>query len=264
MKILKAIGGVFVKIWRWIKNTAWVQPLLIVGTIFGVIFLIPTISNGIRNLIDSSNSADTFYRSFKKSMEGGVKSDADRLLLNYRDYKDSKADIPDKEKKFFLMFTASGNEDAKNLKEGFEILRNNWRGNYKPVDGLDFNFYTIYTDETTTETKKFNSAFSQFIEREIWFLDEASQAGKDSEYRTVLGSESDNYVKSLDSLADPDPENFKTPTLILVDWSNIVTPDKEGITEVVFDVKGSNGWEKAETLLDCWNHTGDFSINPAD
>ena len=42
MIILKAIGAFFVKIWRWIKDTAWVQPLLIVGAIFAAlgVFLI--------------------------------------------------------------------------------------------------------------------------------------------------------------------------------------------------------------------------------
>ena len=38
MKILKAIGAFFARIWRWIKETAWVQPLLIVGAIFAIIF----------------------------------------------------------------------------------------------------------------------------------------------------------------------------------------------------------------------------------
>ena len=38
MAILRAIGRFFAKIGRWIRDTAWVQPLLIVGAIFGLIF----------------------------------------------------------------------------------------------------------------------------------------------------------------------------------------------------------------------------------
>ena len=49
-KILSAIGGFFVKIGRWIANTAWIQPLLIVGGIFAVIFSIPYIKQGFENL----------------------------------------------------------------------------------------------------------------------------------------------------------------------------------------------------------------------
>ena len=50
MKFLKILDTPFVKLWGWIKDTAWVQPLLIVGCIFGVIFSIPYISKGIQNL----------------------------------------------------------------------------------------------------------------------------------------------------------------------------------------------------------------------
>ena len=44
MKILKVIATPFVALWRWIKETAWVQPLLIVGCIFAVIFSIPCLN----------------------------------------------------------------------------------------------------------------------------------------------------------------------------------------------------------------------------
>ena len=50
MKILRAIGHFFAKIGRWIANTAWVQPLLIVGGIFAIIFSIPYIKRGFENL----------------------------------------------------------------------------------------------------------------------------------------------------------------------------------------------------------------------
>ena len=42
MVVLRAIGGFFARIGRWIKETAWIQPLLIVGAIFAVIFAIHT------------------------------------------------------------------------------------------------------------------------------------------------------------------------------------------------------------------------------
>ena len=47
-KFFIAIGRFFKKIWEWIKSTAWVQPLLIVAIIFGVIFSINTITNAIK------------------------------------------------------------------------------------------------------------------------------------------------------------------------------------------------------------------------
>ena len=38
MVVLRAIGNFFARIGRWIRDTAWVQPLLIVGGIFAIIF----------------------------------------------------------------------------------------------------------------------------------------------------------------------------------------------------------------------------------
>jgi hypothetical protein len=70
MKILKAIGAFFARIWRWIKETAWIQPLLIVGAIFAVIFSIPYFSSWISSLgIGSEN----YYSVHKRSLEGELK-----------------------------------------------------------------------------------------------------------------------------------------------------------------------------------------------
>ncbi|MCQ2795286.1 MAG: hypothetical protein MJ214_03675 [Bacilli bacterium] len=265
MKILKAIGGVFVKIWRWIKNTAWVQPLLIVGAIFGVIFSIPAISNGIQGLINGANSADTFYHNFQKSMEGDKTSAADTLLEHYFTYEEKRAKDdsfmpPEEEKKFFLMFTASNNAETKEIKAGFETLRDNWGSLYKPADERNetFRLYTIFTDESTSSTTPYENAFSQFLGRNYSFFEKASERGFDSNYYINKKITDDD----LNNLATPGPDNFKIPTIILVDWTNAATPDKAGITEVMFDDPGSTAYERANLLYDCWNCKGDFSNNP--
>lgn len=63
-KILSAIGRFFKAIWNWIKNTAWVQPLLIVGAIFGLIMSIRPISNWISQ-ITNVETTSTFYNDHK-------------------------------------------------------------------------------------------------------------------------------------------------------------------------------------------------------
>ncbi len=68
MIILKAIGAFFVKIWRWIKDTAWVQPLLIVGAIFAVIFSIPYITDWANSF--NLTSTNSFYNAQKRNLEG--------------------------------------------------------------------------------------------------------------------------------------------------------------------------------------------------
>ncbi len=68
MNILKAIGGFFTKLWRWIKETAWVQPLLIVGAIFAVIFSIPKITGWVESW--GLGSASRYFAEYQQSLEG--------------------------------------------------------------------------------------------------------------------------------------------------------------------------------------------------
>ena len=64
-KVLSALGQFFVRIGRWIKDTAWIQPLLIVGVIFAIIFSIPSIVDGINSINDRRNSAQEYYKKFQ-------------------------------------------------------------------------------------------------------------------------------------------------------------------------------------------------------
>ena len=82
MGILRAIGRFFAKIGRWIRDTAWVQPLLIVGGIFAIIFSIPYIVDGVKAALDSGNASETFYYNHRLSLNGSEKeeSDADKLI----------------------------------------------------------------------------------------------------------------------------------------------------------------------------------------
>ena len=76
MVVLAAIGAFFKKIWDWIRNTAWVQPLLIVGIIFGVIFSIPAIVNAIKDAQEESDATENYYHQYQLTLEGGKDSDA--------------------------------------------------------------------------------------------------------------------------------------------------------------------------------------------
>lgn len=262
MKILKSVGAFFVAIWRWIKNTAWVQPLLIVGVIFGVIFSIPAITKGIQGLVDNSNSSQKYLEGYQKSLEGGESSDADKLFINYKKYEDydeeQRKTIPNNEKKFFLYFCKSSDADLTNVKTAFETLKDNWGKNklYVPNDGLDFNLYTIFTDEDTNESKPNNSAFAQFLTRRTSFFENVSDVGQKSNY-FINGKITKEQCEKLESGEESD---FTTPTIILVDWvkSNDTDEYCEGISQVMFSVPGDNENLRASLLLDCWNGKGDF------
>ena len=87
MKFLKIIATPFIRIGRWIKETAWVQPLLIVGCIFAVIFSIPYIVRGIQNLSSGEDDNMAYYNDRKISMLGAYdrKGDAYDFLTSFEE-----------------------------------------------------------------------------------------------------------------------------------------------------------------------------------
>ena len=128
----------------------------------------------------------------------------------------------------------------------------------QPVNpGEEFRLYTIFTDEKTTSTTPNESAFSKFLYNRYSFFETASQVGFESDYYLNKKITDDD----LNNLATPSPDNFKIPTIILVDWTAYekVTPEKAGITQVMFDVPGDTPTTRAELLYDCWNCKNDFT-----
>ena len=102
-KFFKAIGNFFVKIWNWIRDTAWIQPLLIVGLIFGVIFSIPSISKGIKNLSDNSGKYAFINKNTMRSDE----------LLKYESEK----------KDFLLVLVEEECENCTVAEKGFKYFK---------------------------------------------------------------------------------------------------------------------------------------------
>lgn len=258
MIVLKAIGAFFVKIWNWIKETAWVQPLLIVGLIFGVIFSIPSIVNGITALNDDLNSDENFYRGYQKSLVDNTASEADKLTNYIWDRTEgnevSASDKATYGDKFFLVYVASDCDACKTAREGFEVLRDNFGSSYQPDDKLDFKMYTIFADEVTSDTTTTQTAFVQYMIRFSYFFEEAAGVGYASDYY-LNGKISDTDLGHVENI---DPDDFTTPTIMLVDFTE--TSPEQGVSEIMFSVSGDNSYKKAELLLDCWNHSGDFKI----
>ena len=130
MVVFRAIGAFFARIWRWIKETAWIQPLLIVGIIFGVIFSIPSIVNGITNLVEQINSSESYYHRFEKSLVNGADSDADKLtvsVLSVMDDASKKDDVVSTYgEKFFIMYVSNDCASCKEAREGFETFESDF------------------------------------------------------------------------------------------------------------------------------------------
>ena len=68
MVVLRAIGRFFARIGRWIRDTAWVQPLLIVGGIFAIIFSVPYITSWVKTWGTTTSESEKFYQNTKLSL----------------------------------------------------------------------------------------------------------------------------------------------------------------------------------------------------
>mgnify|MGYP003294177329 FL=1 len=279
MVIIAAIGAFFKKIWDWIRQTAWIQPLLIVGLIFGVIFSIKPIVDAVKASSNSRKAASTFYFKYQNSLAGGKDSKADQITYKLEEVMNSArgsvdtSNIVNKDGKpiykFFLMYVAETCENCEAAKDGFDVLSKEMGSDiFKANDGYDFNLITVFADEETDETEENKTAFVKYLERHQSFFEQCGSTAYETAYYTNKPlSDTD-----LEYLETSDPDNFLTPTILLVELDN---PSKKledqphgfdggfppGVTEVMFGVEGDSAHDKARTLLDCWNHEGKFCYN---
>jgi hypothetical protein len=263
---MKPIGRFFGKIfgglWNWIKETAWVQPLLIVGTIFAIIFSIPTITEWVNGIAENFNSPESYYRNFQKKLDGEENSEAQELIDSMM------ADSDEFGEKFMLIFVQADCQFCKDAQPGIKELNDNTSRYYgtQEVDSIvpvseeqfgEFKFYTIFTDESydypedTTTTP-----FERFLQRNIDFLERTAEVARNSAYR-VNNQISDASIESLES---GETNAISTPTVIMYDLSDN-SPEDGGISELLISIPGANLYDKAVTLSDAWMHRNLFSID---
>ena len=273
MAVLAAIGRFFKKIWDWIKQTAWIQPLLIVGIIFGVIFSIKPIVDAAKRSSEKRKAASTFYYNYQLTLEDGKESKADKLTYKLEEVMNGTSGTVDisevKNKdgeqmyKFFLMYAAETCENCESAKEGFDVLKEQMGSDiFKVNDGLPFNLVTIFADEETSETEENKTAFVKYLERHQSFFEEAGA----NAYETAYYANKPLSDTDLEYLETSDPDNFLTPTILLIELDRPGVDGghgydggfRAGVTEVMFGVEGESAFDKAQTLLDCWNHEGKF------
>lgn len=257
MVVLAAIGAFFKKIWDWIRNTAWVQPLLIVGIIFGVIFSIPAIVNAIKDAQEESEATENYYHQYQLTLEGGKDSDADKAteLITIATEKASEENVKavkDKigAEKFFFVIVEDDCSNCANAKYGFDYLQKNW-DSYGQKD--EFKLVSIFADEYTSEQTADKTGFAQYLERRTSFFELAGEAAYATDF-FELGGIKDEEIQNIIQ-ADVN----LSPTLLLIDFSE--SSPQVGISEVMVGVQGETDKEKADFLLHCWNHTDEFSIN---
>lgn len=271
MVVLRAIGRFFAKIGRWIRDTAWVQPLLIVGGIFALVFSIPYITSWVKSWSDKGPEDEAYYSKFNLAMSE-TKDDesgkANQLFTYLKDRAAGKANdeqIKQWGDKFFVAFVQEDCAGCEANYTGFEYAQKNWNKNgYDIKDGNKFAFYTIEIDKKDDED---NNVFQKFFfdEYDVIF-EESSSSALESNYATNI-SDTSTYKSELTKMETSD--TFASPTVYLIDFTNDAPEytNKYGISEVMFTYEGSakggadksTSQAKAQTIVDAWNHAGIFS-----
>ena len=266
MKVLRAIGAFFAKIGRWIANTAWIQPLLIVGGIFGIIFSIPYIKQGIENAQKDTTDYDyEYYKS--KSLGLATDGRADKLLGYLENEEFSK--INDEfGTKFFLTFVKKDCAYCKESVEGFKYLEANYKSldiTTKPV------IYSVLVDKKNDDDEYM--AQKLFDEHNDYFNNLAGDYGENDKYvlyENVPSKKSDyqDKIKKLPEACTADGEGIDTPLTLMYDYAAYEAGkfSTSGVTAVLFNYVDlvsetqsvTNKFTKATVLRDCWNYGNVF------
>lgn len=294
MILLKAIGAFFAKIWRWIKETAWVQPLLIVGAIFAIIFSIPYITKWAQSF--SGEGSGQFFKNYDVSInneefvQDKIVTDGDKLaqsLYTYttKAYEDANARATKAEdyktitdtygEKFFLVFYKKDNSSSDNIESGLRYLKENWNNSSYNLSANDdtnlkFNLWAIDTtyvsdnDSDYTITIGGQSAFNRFLYTNSKLFSAAGPELYKASYRTrasVSETSYDQFALNNTSSSTANPlSEFPLPCVCLVDFTQkAINQGRAGISEVLFSVTGDSELNRAQLLLNMWNHTDDYS-----
>ena len=273
--VLRVIGGFFAKIGRWIANTAWIQPLLIVGSIFGIIFSIPYIKKGIDGLVAASKTEDkiAYYRNRAISLTNAEDHDSDfDKLLTALETNDNQYVTDKYGSKFFLSFATENCSYCKECIAGFESLDSNfseWEMDQK------FNLVSVMIDTTNEDTGKYLAKYV-FEEHQDFFDEIVGEFSEYEDYALLKNVSSDqkstlkSSIEKLQNAIDDNGEGLETPTTFLIDLSESgqqAELNVNGVTAIFFnytDLMSAAGYNeqtayyKGKFLSDCWSYSNLF------
>ena len=266
MKVLRAIGGFFARIGRWIKETAWIQPLLIVGAIFAVIFAIPHIIDGVKGWFDESDAANKYFAKYQLSLDkadsGKGESEVDKLFnIIYEGNQDSiKSEYGSR---FFVAFVQEDSSTCKDLYGGLKMFQDRYNKNdeFKGLEG-EFKLYTIYTD-TLSEDDETVNLFNEVWVNHIEFFEEFGRSNflENTWYAKYKNYTTNNYINTFVGSSDTKTCPISAPLVMYFDLeTNPNNPQRiAGLSDVIFSVDGSSDLERARTLKNCWSHKDIFA-----
>lgn len=260
----------FIKLWNWIKETAWIQPLLIVGVVFAIIFSISPIVSACSNYW--SNEDVKFYINRKYSLDNIFDDyencDAYKLINNIYEaeqlYTSSTATDAEKSaaikklpaEKFFLMFYSESCDVCKSSSDAFDYLVDAWNGSNSYFKSEEqFKMVTIdVKEDIDDENKNDKDAMPELYNCAPLFFENVGNAAVQTQYY-IQGKISEDTIEDF---ATVDDDSFPTPTLLLIDFTRT---GKSPYAQMMFSIPGKNDKDgdaaKAMTIMDCWNNKFD-------
>ena len=301
MKVLKAIGNFFVKIWKWIVKTAWIQPLLIVGLLFGVIFSIPPIVEAIRNSGSESNPQE-FLEDQSLSWDSinntpTMNSNVEKFIHEVSNAVQDGRAVNGYNQRFFLTFSQTGCSACGDLSKSMSKLSELWNkaGGLQTTNSNEsFKVYNIKADHTLDSPKEIDFFTSGVTNKDLWafntlmlngsglpeFVEEVSNVGMERDFYLHGGVTSKaSYESSIEELflstsGGSDITSFKTPLILVMDFTaeGLNYSGGTGIREVMFGVQVADAYKdaigeankvrgQAQFLMDAWNGKGAFTFD---
>lgn len=282
MNFLKKCATPFVALWRWIKETAWVQPLLIVGIIFAIIFSIPSITSGIQGLINSTASHIKYFDDHQLSLEGAKNgeenSDADKFFERFNEAQESwnngnKDEAREtmksyaKNSKFFLFFVQEDCSSCSVLKDGLKYLEDNWSRYVADSNAAPFMFQSVIVDQTVDDDYYDDNDLTPMEclmghEEYLKFAGTMNGIVKQTQYYRNVDIKANNGTtqSAIESNTAGllDIDDFQTPTIMLVDLTDTNTTTNI-VSEIFFTLESSDTTSSAKAsnakfLAQAWTY----------
>ena len=283
MNFLKKLGTPFVALWRWIKETAWVQPLLIVGVIFAIIFSIPSITSWVQSW-DFGDDKYNWLENKQLSLEGitdeKIDGEAADFFSTFEEaqslWKNDKKDDARKTMKSYtgdadklFLYFVQEQESASNINEANKYLvEEAWKNKVisrAEEAGIEvkgsFQYRTIFTDQTIEDKDgeyiyESHTAFEYLLksrEFESFYSTIYSAYQNTAYYQNIIadkvtGVQLDSYQSSINSLRTT--TNPSAPTLFIIDLSDDSKNDI--VSNIVFSIDGSDKYARADFLANAW------------
>ena len=277
MVVLRAIGRFFAKIGRWIKETAWIQHLLIVGAIFAVIFSIPHIIDFFKGVASESDSANKFFAKYQLSLKNaevtkeGSEVGSSKVDEFFTWIEDGNEKVKTTYGERFFVAFVKDDTSCKDLYGGLKTFKDKWSKKDQEFVGLnkdalkgEFKLYTIYTDTTKTVDGEEVNLFDKVWINHYNLFENMSRGGylDKTYYALNQGYTASNYEKAFIA-EDKEACPMSTPLVMYFDYSadnKIAAEDQKvkGLSDIIFTVEGDSDLERARTLKRCWSHTDKF------